>query len=253
VEVTGVGGGVRTGTAEFAKVLEYGCKELKDAMTDGRIHLIDVQDLWTRGVSNPELEQLPPDILAKWSISETGTGAGGGGAGGGGQPQNLGNSGGGGGGGDPAPVNPGPGPGPGPAPGPAPSSDSLAAYVGDWTGTATEILQNGQRISYELDFSISIAAEGWLGIMAEAEAALPTDWGVITVAMQQALAGQMQNGMIQMAGQWKRMSYVDTGQVMDAPPDVGFFRLQGNTLVGRYGNSQAGAAGWADFTMTRDN
>lgn len=74
VETTGVSGGIRFGSAGFDKVLEIGTQELAKAQEDGRIYLIDVQSLWTRGVSNPEIEDLPPDILQRWGISEAGRG-----------------------------------------------------------------------------------------------------------------------------------------------------------------------------------
>ena len=72
VETTGVSGGIRFGSAGFDRVLEIGTQELQKAQEDGRIYLIDVQSLWTRGVSNPEIEDLPPDILQRWGISEAG-------------------------------------------------------------------------------------------------------------------------------------------------------------------------------------
>ena len=74
VETTGVSGGIRFGSANFDKVLKIGVQELKKWQEDGRIYLVDVQSLWTRGVSNPELDDLPPDVLEKWGISEEGRG-----------------------------------------------------------------------------------------------------------------------------------------------------------------------------------
>jgi hypothetical protein len=43
-------------------------------MKDGRLYLIDLRDLWTRGIANPELDEHPADILERWGIKETGRG-----------------------------------------------------------------------------------------------------------------------------------------------------------------------------------
>lgn len=99
VEVTGVGGGLRTGSADFDRVYAYGLEELQKAVADGRIYLLDLHDLWTKGIANPEIEDLPPDVLQRWGISEEGRG----------------------------------GPTPGPTPGPPPTAD-VAGIVGTWGG-----------------------------------------------------------------------------------------------------------------------
>jgi hypothetical protein len=72
VETTGIQGGRRTGSAAFARVQPYADDEYAKATADGRIYEIDVRALWTRGISNPEMEELPPDILERWGISEEG-------------------------------------------------------------------------------------------------------------------------------------------------------------------------------------
>ncbi len=69
VETTGVSGGFRFGSvASFEKVFEYGNKKLLQAQEDGRAYLIDLRKLWTKGVANPELASLPPDILKRWGL-----------------------------------------------------------------------------------------------------------------------------------------------------------------------------------------
>jgi hypothetical protein len=99
VEVTGVQGGLRTGSADFDRVYAYGLEELQKAVADGRIYLLDLHELWTKGIANPEIEDLPPDILQRWGINEEGRG----------------------------------GPTPGPGTGPAPTAD-VAGVVGSWGG-----------------------------------------------------------------------------------------------------------------------
>lgn len=74
VETTGVGGGIRYGSLDFDRATAIGNQELANADADGRIHVIKVRDNWTRGISNPELEDFPPDILEKWGIKEEGRG-----------------------------------------------------------------------------------------------------------------------------------------------------------------------------------
>jgi hypothetical protein len=75
VEVTGVGGGLRFGSADFGPMLEKGIEELKAAMEPGaNLYLIDLHDLWTRGIANPELDEHPADILERWGIKEGGRG-----------------------------------------------------------------------------------------------------------------------------------------------------------------------------------
>ncbi len=74
VEATGVGGGVRYGSLEFDRARQIGNQELAASDADGRVHVIKVRENWTRGISNPELEDFPPDILEKWGIKEEGRG-----------------------------------------------------------------------------------------------------------------------------------------------------------------------------------
>ncbi len=102
VEVTGVQGGLRTGSADFDRVYAYGLEELQKAVADGRIYLLDLHELWTKGIANPEIEDLPPDILQRWGINEEGRG--------------------------------GPTPGPGPGTPTPPAGGDVAAVVGTWGG-----------------------------------------------------------------------------------------------------------------------
>lgn len=70
VETTGVAGGIRFGSADFGKAQEIGNDELRKALGSGRLHIVELRDNWTKGVSNPELEDFPPDILQKWGLRE---------------------------------------------------------------------------------------------------------------------------------------------------------------------------------------
>ena len=66
VECTGIGGGKRAGSAPFDKVVEVASANFKKHSEAGDIIVVDIADAWLRGVSNPELEQLPADILQRW-------------------------------------------------------------------------------------------------------------------------------------------------------------------------------------------
>ncbi|MBM4042113.1 MAG: hypothetical protein FJ290_26755 [Planctomycetes bacterium] len=75
VEATGVGGGPGR-SMNFDQAVEAGMKTLAQVNRNGRFTLIDVRDCWMRGVSNPELPELPPDILEKWGIVQLVEGSG---------------------------------------------------------------------------------------------------------------------------------------------------------------------------------
>jgi len=74
VETTGVRGGLQESATAFDNALAFGQSILDEAEKDGTIITIDVRDLWTRGVANPELPALPDDILRSWDISIDGAG-----------------------------------------------------------------------------------------------------------------------------------------------------------------------------------
>jgi hypothetical protein len=67
VETTGVADGYG-GAMPFDKVVEYGLKTWRKLRSNGRYVLVDVPQCWVNGISNPELEPMPPDILEKWGI-----------------------------------------------------------------------------------------------------------------------------------------------------------------------------------------
>lgn len=108
VEATGVGDGYAK-SMDFAQAVESATKTWQKVNQNGRFTLINVRDCWMKGVSNPELEPLPPDILEKWGIIQLVEGA----------P-------------NPAPV-PQPQPQPRPGPGPQPAVN----IAGRWTYSVT--------------------------------------------------------------------------------------------------------------------
>lgn len=66
VECTGIGGGKRKGSASFEQVVQVATENYKKHAEAGDAIVVDIADAWLRGVSNPELEALPADILQRW-------------------------------------------------------------------------------------------------------------------------------------------------------------------------------------------
>jgi hypothetical protein len=67
VEVTGVADGYGK-AASFNEVVKYGQKEWAELRRNGRYVRVDVRQSWMSGISNPEMEPLPHDILERWGI-----------------------------------------------------------------------------------------------------------------------------------------------------------------------------------------
>ena len=72
VETTLIGGGIRFGSGSFRRALQIGGVELEKVLQSGKYVLLPIIDLWAHDVYNPELEELPADILMRWGITETG-------------------------------------------------------------------------------------------------------------------------------------------------------------------------------------
>ena len=69
VETTGVGGGKRFGSSSWDQVVKSAMENHEKWAKDGKIVVVNIEDAWVRGVSNPELETLPADILQRWGIA----------------------------------------------------------------------------------------------------------------------------------------------------------------------------------------
>jgi hypothetical protein len=69
VEATGVGDGYEK-SMSFEEANKTALQEWKELMQTGRYVLVPVREYWMDGVSNPELEPMPPDILEKWGVME---------------------------------------------------------------------------------------------------------------------------------------------------------------------------------------
>lgn len=240
IESTGVGGGLRHGTTLFDSVLTSGTKSLGKWTKDGRINLLNLRKLWTSGVSNPEMERLPADILQKWKIVEHVNGEerlyrvnqnrnGGGGAGGGGN---------GGGGHRPTPT---PTPTPVPTPAPNPTPPPAPTFTGTWSGQITEQLPNGQVLTYPATVSFTPNGAGRYTVTASAQATLPDGFGgYVKVRIVESGTATVRGSVLDVSCTSKTATYVGTGLSEPMTPDQGKLSILNGRLQGRWGNDLDG-------------
>jgi len=206
VESTGVGGGKRYGTSSFEQVIQIATENYQKAEQDGRIIIVDIESAWNRGVSNPELEAVPADILQRWgtvlefTLSPDQ----------GGPAQTSG------------PVQPTDGPTPPPG---------GASPLGKWAGQASQPMPDGRNFTWPMVIEVTQAAGG--GVHAEfyGEAQVPNEWGGMTsIQVMESFDGQMQGGQAVMRGTSKTVTF--DGQRQPMPPDDMTLVVQGGKLQG---------------------
>ncbi len=202
VETTGVLGGIRFGSADFDKMTDYGKKELEDSRADGRIVMIDVQDDWTRGISNPELENLPPDILDRWHIVAERAG--------GTAPQ------------PPTPVDPG------------------ANIDGSWSGKVQTTDAQGQPSEMTVEFSFQAGADGTYEAAMRIATQVASPDGPADVQLDETFTGKVENNELHLQGARCTRTVVATGKLEDLALDEATFGLKDGKLVGRVGNDKEG-------------
>ncbi|MFW6146547.1 MAG: transglutaminase-like domain-containing protein [Planctomycetota bacterium] len=78
IESTGVGGGGEQ-SVNFAQAVQSGQKTLQELFQTGQFYITDCEKCWRNGITPPELEPLPADVLDRWGITEAVRGGGGGG------------------------------------------------------------------------------------------------------------------------------------------------------------------------------
>lgn len=218
-EATGVSGGLRHGSASFEDLAKYGQKEFQESLQSGNFYLIPVQELWTKGVANPELPDLPADILSKWGLSVEGS-AGGRST----QPAT------------PQPQNPGPS---------APATRS--PYVGKWMGRVSETLDNGQQITYPVLLTVTVAQGGTFSVRGAARAELATQSGKLIVELTTLGTGRVNaEGKLFVQGTDKVRRAGGNSEKMT--PDNILAVIQNGMLVGRSGND---SDGYLDFKLKR--
>lgn len=201
IEVTGLGGGLKGGSAEFLPMLEKGTQELKDAAEDGRLYLIDVRDLWTRGVANPELDELPADILERWGIKEEGRG----------QPT---------------------------APGGGEAADPLP---GLFQGEVTETDEEGDALSFPVRVGIDPAGPGRYTAVMRADVTLQTPGGEQKVILIEELSGERQGDGAVFRCTKRTIKNVTSDETQEATPTSRMVvRIVDGRLVGKHGNDEDG-------------
>ncbi len=207
VEATGVRGGPQHDAQDFDWAFKAGCEELKKWTDDGRVYLIDLQALWTRGLSNPELEPLPSDILAQWGIAAAAEGQA-----------------------SPAPT---------PAPEPQPTVTMAPSFAGTWSGQVTELC-SGQSITYPVMFVLECRGNGQYVGTYSAQATVPTVYGWLQVRIDEEFTGAVADGALVLQGQRKFRTWIGTGVVEALTLDRCAFAMSGGFLVGKGGNDLEG-------------
>lgn len=220
VESTGVGGGLRFGSAPFDKMLQMGMWEQDKWSKDGRYFLIDVRDLWSKGISNPELPELPADILERWGIN-TGDKV------------------------TPTDVPPGRPLAPGLPPGfqiPGSGQTQQSSPVeGMWLGKVTERSPAGGTFEYPMLVRITPTGDGGYQVESLVKAEVPQQNGApLKVEVQQVYLGKIQGGKLRAQGQNKTL--IVNGERREGTLDQFEAGVEGGNLVGQFGNQKDGAS-----------
>jgi hypothetical protein len=201
LESTGVAGGLRHGSADAATMIDKGNEELKASLEDGRIYLIDVRSLWTQGIANPELDELPADILEKWGIHEEGRGVG------------------------PAPVAPG-------------ADDPLLGIFG---GTLTETDEEGVTLTYPVRIGIDATGAGRYTAVVRADIPIQTEEGSGTVVLLEQAEGEKRGESLVLRCTSRKLTHPATGEAQDLPTrNQLVVRIEKGRLVGKHGNDEEG-------------
>ncbi|HNY80383.1 MAG: hypothetical protein RBS72_20755 [Sedimentisphaerales bacterium] len=225
VETTGVGGGKTHGSTPFDGVVQSAGDTYKKAAAEGRVIEIDIEDCWTRGVSSPEMEVLPADILQRWNIVTVASA--------------------------PAPhTAPGPTqptqprqpnqPLPQPMPQPQPQPQAQWSPVGLWAGTATS---DYPSLSYPMQIQVAMGQNGQFTAQWYGEAMVSDMYGQqMFYKITEIFVGQMQGNQLVMQGQSKTI--VVNGMPQQAPTDSMTVRLEGAELVGDVSVATGGRCIW---------
>lgn len=227
VEATGATkGGVpidATGLLAFEKAEELATDDFVKRRKAGQLILVDVQSMWTRGVSSPDLETLPANIIKEWGLSTSpalapAT-----------QPQQQ--------------------PQPQPPAGNNPQAPQQDPFAGQWTITIQERIEaTGQVISYPLVLTIATDGNAYRA-GSEAQAEVPTPNGLMTARITQLFEGQRtQEGALLLKGTSKVFQNMSTGMSNNMPVDTILAIVRGGILMGKL---TADGQNWVEFQMQR--
>ena len=230
VEATGATrGGVVDGggVIPFSKAVELAMGDLDKQRRSGTLILVDVQSMWTRGVTSPDLESLPANILKEWGLS-TGPATE--------KPATD----------RPQPETPPAEETPPEAP---PAAEQEDPYLGRWTMTIEERLAaTGQVVRYPVVLTIAQDGDGYKA-GTEAEVEVPVQGGTATFRVLQVLAGERsEEGVLILKGTSKVIQNVATGQSSAMGPDTLVAVVRGGALVGK---ATSDGNTWLEFTMQR--
>lgn len=208
-EATGIAGGLRHGSADAMSMFQKGGEELQAAAQDGRIYLVDVRSLWTQGVANPELDELPAGILETWGIREEGRGTPAGGLQPGGAPQ---------GGGEPA------------------GGDD--PFVGIFGGPVSERQGDGSTLTFPVRMGIDRQPDGSYAFVFRADVTVraPDGSEQVVVLLEQGSGQRQGDRLVFTSTSRKAKAQGSQEEGKDVPGTVRIVaRLQGDVLVGTHG------------------
>jgi len=219
VETTGIGGGSRTGALSFDRVQPIGDQEYAKAQQDGRLYEIDVRALWTSGMANPEMEELPADILERWGISEEGRGG-------------------------PHPTDATPGP----APGPSGAAESPDKVLGLWGGKIGSKIDGGTLDAFVLGIDRAEKGDGF----SAATRADVTLAATATAAERKVVVITRYDGHVKDDGvlfaSTERKRTIDGGAAELLVQAFMVVKAVGDHVEARVGNDDEG---YTDFTLVR--
>ena len=229
IETTMVGGGSRAstvGSLPFDAALEQGTKTFNEKWNGPEIVLINFQDLWQKGVANPELEPLPPTVLQQWGIREGGPVAVGmrpaGAAGSGSGATQV-----------------------------ASGGRSRIAFVGRFTGTGKDRQQNGQLVTSQITLEITELGGGRLSAIYQQQAEVFTPDGRVLLRFQGLYEGEVDDiddDEVTLASTERLFAANDHAPEAMAPGKLKLELGRGNRLRGKEGNS---SDGWTDLDLVR--
>jgi hypothetical protein len=215
LESTGVAGGLRYGSADAMTMFTKGEEELKAAFEDGRITLVDVRSLWTQGISNPELDELPAGILETWGIREEGRGS--------------------------------------PTPGTQPAApvDPNDPIPGIWGGSVTQTDEEGESITFPVRVGIDPLGGGKYTCVVRADVELAVEDGQTQkiVILEQG-EGQRQGDEVLFKMTARKVIDAATNESEDMPArNRMLLRVKDGKLEGKHGSDDEG---WTFFSLARE-
>lgn len=208
VESTGVRGGLRFGSLDFGKALDLGRRELRQWQDDGRLFLIDIRQLWSTGVSSPELEPLPSNALELWGIRE------------------------------PAPAPPAtptttpakPPPPPAAAACPAP----VQPFAGRW-GATVQLALNQVPVSWQTTLTVDCRPDGSVTVDFRARGPWPTkDKNTFEADIQETLLGTVQGGVLRAKGETMNVRALSDNSTVQLAGDALELSIVNGRLVGKF-------------------